>query len=789
MSSMKKGLRRVAAVAVATLVVAPALATVASATSTFAFDRLAGADRYATAVKVASTYGTSSSVILANGTNAHTVDALAAAYLAGVKHAPILLTTTDTTPTNVVNAITASGASTVYILGGTATVSNAQEAALDAKFGTVTRLGGADRFVTAQKVIEAAGAAGAAKTAIVATGMNFPDALGAGALSYVKGMPIGITWQNSLPASTLAALKGAGVTNAIVLGGPTVVGQGVLDALVANGIALSTAAGVTAGRIYGLDRGETSSKVANFEIATQGFSNTGVNVASGDAAVAGADALGGAALSGKEVRPTLITNSPSAPSAGVLAFLTEHAATLTTGHIFGGFGAVTAAAEATMTAAAGAVTSNQTFTVIANTANSTFTYADPVTGTTKTATFSSTDVFMVDGVTATEAFFVSQLSPGDLVTILANTPTTGVTTYKLVNKLAADYASGLVGPVNTSATVYSVIDPITGTKLSGNIDYNGTDTIWTLNGAASTLAAISLAINEGDTIVSTGTGADATHIRTIALTNTTVTGTASGIVLSAGPPYTAAAFFVDTAAGASLGDVVNDGTVSPYVLTSAASMTVDGVSATVDEFAAALSAGDTVTYARAAGVQTVALTNKAPLAIHGQIVGVVGALTSFSYVPAGDTLKSGVSATGLVLTVDGVLATGAEFAAAFTLGDTVVYQAADTTTSTTGSLALTNAKFSGTVDKGVNTSVSDTIGYVGVLAAGSTVPLGAVNYDGTLDNKMTGTPVYTVNGVVKNVTEFGVYLTSIKSGSLTGTIVVTQTTGLIVTFALTTAVA
>ena len=353
MSSLKKGLRRVAAVAVATLVIAPALATVASATSTFAFDRQAGANRYATSVKVATTFGTSTSVILANGTNEHTVDALTAAYLAGVKQAPILLTQLDATPTDVVAAITATGATTVYIVGGTGAVSTAQGAALDARFGTVTRLGGHDRFLTAEKVIAEAGAAtSTTKTAIVTTGMDFPDALGAGPLSYVKGMPIGITTKSALPDSTLTALKGAGVTNAIVLGGPAVVGQGVLDALVAGGISLSTAAGVTAGRIYGGDRAETSTKLADFMITSHGFSNTAVNVASGDDAAKGADALGGAALSGKELRPTLITDSATTAGRGLLEFLTAHSATLASGHIFGEVGAVSAALATSMTNAA-----------------------------------------------------------------------------------------------------------------------------------------------------------------------------------------------------------------------------------------------------------------------------------------------------------------------------------------------------------------------------------------------------------------------------------------------------
>ena len=464
MSSMKKGLRRVAVAAVATLVVAPALATVASATSTFAFDRLQGNDRYITSAKVADAFGTSTSVILANGTNAHTVDALAAAYLAGAKHAPILLTTLDTTPTDVIAAITKTGATTVYLAGETGAISAAQATALDATFGTVTRLGGSDRFATAKKLIAEAGAAGTAKTAIVTTGMDFPDALGAGPLSYVKGMPIGITWQNSLPADTLAALKGAGVTNAIVLGGPTVVSQNVLNSLVANGISLSTAAGVTAGRIYGADRAETSSKLADFEITTQGFSNTGVNVATGDKTVAGAkgaDALGGAALSGKENRPTLITNSATAPGAGVLAFLTAHANTLTAGHIYGGFGPVTAAAELLMTNAAKAVTSNQTYSVTPTAATS---KTISIPGGTAAEKIQGNVQYTASGL-GTTAVRIALVKSSDITT------TGNVVTFKATTAGTADLTPALVGDITVVNGVGHTGMTALATPVSGSVTF------------------------------------------------------------------------------------------------------------------------------------------------------------------------------------------------------------------------------------------------------------------------------------------------------------------------------
>ena len=138
------------------------------------------------------------------------------------------------------------------------------------------------------------------------------------------------------------ALQSAGTTRVIILGGPTVVTHKVVDALAAGGISVLT-------RLAGVDRAATSALLAEYEISV-GFVNTDVNVASGYAVGGGVDALGGGALSGRQGRPLLITNSNAQAGAGVEAFLTGHATTLVGGAVFGGTGAVSAVVVATMTA-------------------------------------------------------------------------------------------------------------------------------------------------------------------------------------------------------------------------------------------------------------------------------------------------------------------------------------------------------------------------------------------------------------------------------------------------------
>jgi putative cell wall-binding protein len=236
----------------------------------------------------------------------------------------------------------ASGATHVWIIGGTNAISAAQAATLASTY-TVTRLGGADRYATAAQVMGAVTATG--HTALLATGENFPDAIGGGALSYAKGMPLAITQSNVLTPSTLAALQSAGTTSVLVLGGTVAISQGVVDSLAANGITLAQ-------RFAGADRAETSSLLAGYEISSQGFSATAVNVASGYVSGGGVDALGGAALSGQENRPTLITDSDTQAGAGVLAFFKNHASTLANSHIFGRTGAISQAVEDAMSAAA-----------------------------------------------------------------------------------------------------------------------------------------------------------------------------------------------------------------------------------------------------------------------------------------------------------------------------------------------------------------------------------------------------------------------------------------------------
>jgi len=346
-------------------------AGVANAIPGFSFNRIAGIDRYETSALTEAAFGPSTNAILASGEAGHSVDALSSALLAGVKQAPVVLTRNAFTPANVLAQLQASGVKNIFIVGGNGVVSDAQANALTRAGFNVTRIGGIDRYATSAMVIAAAGNPSAAagnpggNTALLASGTVFADALGAGALSYAKDIPVAITDPNTLPASTLTALQNAGIKNILVVGGVAAVSPTVRAQLAAAGFTVDNTT------LAGLDRSSTSVQLANFETANFGFTKTAANVASGAPALDGADALGGAALSGKELRPLLITVNVNDP--GVLpAYFAANAATRATGTIFGGVGAVSQAIQDVLTAAAqGTVTppvTNQTLAVTPNTA-------------------------------------------------------------------------------------------------------------------------------------------------------------------------------------------------------------------------------------------------------------------------------------------------------------------------------------------------------------------------------------------------------------------------------------
>lgn len=339
-----------------------ALASSASANPTFTLQRLAGPNRYATAAAIAEeTFAANGSktVVMASGTNFP--DALAGAYLAGLDNAPILLTDPSVLPPETLAALKAlKAATTVVIVGGATAVTPAVTTTLTNNGFTVTNVAGPTRYDTMQAIDTQnpakVGTVGGATTGILATGNNFPDALGAGPLAFGHNFPIVLTdgSQTTVTAQALAVIKTDKITHLIEVGGSAAINPAQLTQLTGMGITIDAESGP--------DRSATSAALANDAINLGLVGNTHLNIANGfDPDVLGGsglpagftpDALAGAPHGGAEGAPTLITLSPTS-GGSVGGFISAHAFTLANGHIFGGTAAVSDALAQSFETAAG----------------------------------------------------------------------------------------------------------------------------------------------------------------------------------------------------------------------------------------------------------------------------------------------------------------------------------------------------------------------------------------------------------------------------------------------------
>jgi putative cell wall-binding protein len=127
----------------------------------------------------------------------------------------------------------------------------------------VNRIQGANRYLTAAAASRQGFPVGA-PAVVVATGENWPDALGGSALAGTASGPLLLTRKASLPGEVTAEVKRLGTTKAYVLGSTDAVSRDVEDALVA----LLGRANVV--RLGGANRYETARLVADETIRLLG---------------------------------------------------------------------------------------------------------------------------------------------------------------------------------------------------------------------------------------------------------------------------------------------------------------------------------------------------------------------------------------------------------------------------------------------------------------------------------------------------------------------------------------
>lgn len=218
--------------------------------------RLAGQTRYETsaAISMASFSAPVDAVFVATG-SAYP-DALAGGPLAARTGAPVLLIGKDSIRDAVRDELVRLSPGTVYVLGGSASVSNSMVRELGSITGaTVVRLSGEDRYETAVDVSRHGWTS--ASTVFLTSGRAFPDALSGGAAAAHRDSPLLLTNPKSLSAPTRSELVRLSPATVYVLGGTAAVSGSVVSSVRA---ALPDARVV---RISGDDRYATSAAIAD----------------------------------------------------------------------------------------------------------------------------------------------------------------------------------------------------------------------------------------------------------------------------------------------------------------------------------------------------------------------------------------------------------------------------------------------------------------------------------------------------------------------------------------------
>jgi putative cell wall-binding protein len=282
--------------------------------------RLAGRDRYATAVRIAregwggggSDWTGITHVVIASGDDRAAADPLAAAGLCGVYDAPLLLVSAEFTPAEVKSVIAEMAADNpgtqigVHLVGGPVSVP-------DARYGDIANAVGAeqlrkdrllstgDRYDLAAEIAREMERVGGVtpESVLIANGADdttFFDALALSPIAAAQAYPILLVDETAVPRATNAVLDAFEPTTVIVGGGPATVSEQVRTTLGAT-------------RWSGRDRYATATS-----IATNALNSSMLTAEYPGVAAKLPDALAGGAMVGRRGSPLVITEGEALTS-------------------------------------------------------------------------------------------------------------------------------------------------------------------------------------------------------------------------------------------------------------------------------------------------------------------------------------------------------------------------------------------------------------------------------------------------------------------------------------------
>lgn len=238
-----------------------ALPNVALAGNSVTVERLEGADRYATSLRVAERYveeagGSVDAAVVVSGMS--WTDAVLASGLAGRLGGPVVLSRSDGLAEDALGLLTRAGVSTIVVIGSPQAVSNEALAQMGGTFGSARRIDAGGVSAQSAAVAEAMGMPGVlpgrGRTVIVATSTTFADAMVAGGISARGRHPVLLVGAGPLDASVREYLDSSGAEFAVVMGGTAAVSQQIQHEIEALRIGTQ--------RLSGTDRFDTARKAA-----------------------------------------------------------------------------------------------------------------------------------------------------------------------------------------------------------------------------------------------------------------------------------------------------------------------------------------------------------------------------------------------------------------------------------------------------------------------------------------------------------------------------------------------
>lgn len=286
--------------------------------------RYGGADRYATSLLVAEAVaahagGRLDSVVMVSGRN--WTDAVVAAPLAGSLGAPVLATPSGELRADAARFLQRTGVSQAVLIGAdsdTEGVGSAVSAELEALDISAERVTGTDQYATSVAVARRLGTPGdmgaLGRTAVVASGEAFADALVAGAFAAHGKHPILLTEPHVLHPHVAGYLSDNDIEHVVLMGGTAALHEAIEDSIAALGIDVT--------RIAGATRYDTAVKAAELvadRYGTECFSTERIGVARAHLPF---DSFSAGPLLARLCAPLVLTD-PGAVPASTIEFLNQ----------------------------------------------------------------------------------------------------------------------------------------------------------------------------------------------------------------------------------------------------------------------------------------------------------------------------------------------------------------------------------------------------------------------------------------------------------------------------------